>query len=215
MVRKEAFAVGEFYHIYNRGVDKRNIVIDSKDSDRFVQGLAEFNTIEPIESIYSNSFAGNKRDDVSPLVNIICYCLNPNHFHFILEEIVEGGISLFMNKQIGGYVKYFNNRHKRSGTLFPGRFKSKHISDNDYFLHSAAYVNLNNRVHQLNEESNKLVRSSWNEYTQNARGLCKKDILLEQFTKNREFENFCLDNLPFMIEKRASYKELQELFNEE
>ncbi|MEK7535818.1 MAG: transposase [Patescibacteria group bacterium] len=211
-MRKELFGVGEYYHVYNRGVDGRNIVLDEKDADRFIEGLIEFNTITPIGSIYENSFSKVRENSRSNLVNIICYCLNPNHFHMILEEIVEGGISLFMSKQIGGYVKFLNNRHKRRGTLFEGRFKAKHIDNNDYLLHSSAYVNLNDKVHQLG--NNKIVRSSWKEYSEGLGNICVKKIILEQFTEGIEYKKFCLDNLPYMLEKRASYKELQNLFKE-
>ena len=65
------------------------------------------------------------------LVQIICYCLNPNHYHLLLKEIKDGGISEFMKRVGGGYTWYFNNKHKRSGTLFQGRFKSVHIKSNE------------------------------------------------------------------------------------
>jgi putative transposase len=206
--------VGEYYHIYNRGVDKRNIVLDEDDSERFVQGLVEFNAIDPIGSLYLRSFAKD-REKSEPLVNIVSYCLNPNHFHLILEQLMEGGISLFMSKHIGGYVRYFNEKYKRGGPLLQGPFKAKHIGDNDYLLHSSAYVNLNDRVHQLSTLGTKLVRSSWKEYTERAvPKICKREVLVEQFAEENGYSKFCMDNLPLMLEKRAGYKELAELFRE-
>src|SRR3989344_438138 len=98
-MRKESFAIGEYYHIYNRGVDKRKIVQDKFDSSKI--------------KIHK------------PLINIVAYCLNPNHFHMILEQIEDSGISKFMKRLAGGYSWYFNNRYKRSGTLFQGPFKAK------------------------------------------------------------------------------------------
>src|SRR3989344_5909488 len=115
-MRKVPFVEDEYYHIYNRGVDKRSIFEDLTDLNRFVQSIKEFNSVEPIGSIFENSF-GKKKKNSKKLVEIICYCLNPNHFHFILRPMVEDGISEFM-KRIGGYTWYFNNRHKRSGALF-------------------------------------------------------------------------------------------------
>ena len=122
-MRKVPFVEGEFYHIFNRGVDKRNVFEDDFDFQRFMQSMDEFNTIEPIGSIYENRYRKNKlelRHSMSKssqsekLVNFICYCLNPNHYHFILEQLVENGIVKFMQKLGNGYTKYFNEKNKRS-----------------------------------------------------------------------------------------------------
>ena len=152
-MRKTNFVNGEFYHIYNRGVDKRNIFSDERDVKRFMQSLDEFNDIEPIGSIYENSShqalgrPTSKSVKRKKLVNFICYCLNPNHFHFILKQLVDNGISEFM-KRLGGYTKYFNEKEKRSGALFQGSFKSIHVNTNEYLLLLSAYVNLNDKVHR-------------------------------------------------------------------
>ena len=135
-MQKTPFVTGEFYHIYNRGVDKRNIFITQEDLNRFIQSMIEFNVIEPIGSIYENSFIkkqlGNETSKLSKsvnlkpprlkekLINIIAHCLNPNHFHFILEAKEDNGISEFIKRLAGGYTKYFNNKYARSGSLFPG-----------------------------------------------------------------------------------------------
>ena len=108
-MRKIIFAEGEFYHIYNRGTDKRTIFLDDQDFARFLQSMIEFNTTNPIGSLYQNSFHKNKNqlrslasksDTVSgedeKLVEIIAYCLNPNHFHFVLRQISDRGIAQFM-----------------------------------------------------------------------------------------------------------------------
>src|SRR3989344_2403952 len=145
MARKTIFSNGEFYHIYNRGVDKRDIVLSSRDSERFLQGMIGFNTIEPIGSLYENSFNSlGSLASKSGLVNIVAYCLNPNHYHFLVEQLVDRGIEKFMHRLGTGYTKYFNLVSKRTGSLFQGPFKSIHIEDNEYLLHLSAYVNLNN-----------------------------------------------------------------------
>ena len=123
-MRKTPLVEGEYYHIYNRGVDKRTIFENKKDLFRFFQSIEEFNHLEPIGSIFLNSF--NKKRKISKkLVEIVCYCLNPNHFHFVLKPLVENGISEFMKRLNGGYTSYFNNRHKRNGVLFQGLFKKE------------------------------------------------------------------------------------------
>lgn len=116
-MRKVSLTVGEIYHIFNRGVDKRKIFSDKKDLERFFTSMQIFNCIEPVGSLYEQSFLKEKEES-KPLVKFIAYNLLPNHFHFILEQIEEGGISQFMKRLLGGYTWYFNNRHKRSGSLF-------------------------------------------------------------------------------------------------
>src|SRR3989338_8914297 len=151
-MRKIKFVNGEFYHICNRGVDKRKIFGNQYDVQRFLQSMDEFNTINPIGSLYESSFLSpevkNKRKN-KKLVNFIAYCLNPNHYHFILEQLVENGISQFMHKLGGGYSWFFNKKYQRSGSLFQGTFKAAHIDSNEYLLRVSIYINLNYQVHQL------------------------------------------------------------------
>jgi len=205
-MRKIKFAPGEYYHIYNRGVDHRNIVKDKFDADRLLQSLYEFNTEEITGGIYELSFKRNRPEITNNLVDIICYCLNPNHFHLLIKEIQEGGLSKYIHRFIGGYSKYFNKRYKRKGTLFEGPFKAKHISDNDYLLHASAYINLNDQVHQLPNVS--LVRSSWIEYMKPKTSFCKTDIILSQFETVKSYKKFAEDSLLLMLEKRSDYKDL-------
>jgi len=154
-MRKIDFTTHEYYHIYNRGVDGRVIFPVPQDIKRFYQSLIEFNTLLPIGSIYENTFRkdGHARDMLDPpqdrLVNFICYCLNPNHFHLILEQVSERGIEKFMHRLGVGYSKYFNQKYKRVGSLFQGTFKAIHVSSNEYLLHLSAYINLNNKIHKV------------------------------------------------------------------
>lgn len=209
--RKAIFANKEFYHIFNRGVDKRTIVLDSNDADRFIKSVLFFNSEKPIGSIYEKTFSQNKFGGLTAknaktkkLVNIVAYCLNPNHFHFILEQLIDGGISEFMKRLGGGYTWYFNNKHKRNGSLFQGSFKSVFVDKNEYLLHLSAYVNLNNRVHQLGGLTAKLARTSWDEYLKNKKSFsfCSKEMILGQFNSNKEYQEFACSSLKEILQRR-------------
>ena len=203
-MRKVPFVESEYYHIYNRGVDKRSIFEDRHDLDRFFQSIKEFNSVEPIGSIFENSF--NKEKVSDKLVEIVCYCLNPNHFHFILKPMVENGLSEFM-RRLGGYTWYFNNRHKRNGALFQGAFKSSHINSNEYFLHVSAYVNLNNR---FKGSTYLLSKSSWDEYLGKEYDcICNPDIILGQFKNTKAYEKFALSSLKDILKRKELEKELE------
>src|SRR3989344_8431518 len=112
-MRKTSFAEGEYYHVYNRGVDKRDIFTDNEDYTRFLLSMREFNVRDPIGSIYENSFAKeqltHKPSKRQPLVKFIAFCLNPNHYHFILQQMTERGVEKYMHRLGTGYTKYFNS----------------------------------------------------------------------------------------------------------
>jgi putative transposase len=208
-VRKFTFENGGIYHIFNRGVDKRNIFVDRNDINRFFKSMKEFNVVDPIESIYVNTFRKNKNDILKQkrLVDFICYCLNLNHFHFILEQLVDNGISKFMQR-IGGYSTYFNLKHGRSGALFQGKFKAIYLSD-DKLLNTSVYVNLNDRVHQLSGKAAKLSKSSWNEYKgKDNSNFCKKDSVLDQFDSIEEYKTFAMDSLKDIRERKEMEQSL-------
>lgn len=207
-MRKIIFANNEHYHIFNRGVDKREIFSDLKDLNRFFQSMKEFNTLDPIGSIFENSFSKDLSKKQKNLVKFICYCINPNHYHFILKQVVDKGIEKFMHKLGVGYTNYFNKKCERSGSLFQGNYKAVHIDSNEYLLHLSAYVNLNNKVHKL---GNLVSKSSWDEYINNLQsGFCEKDIILGQFNNPKEYKEFAENSLIDIRERKEMEKLLLE-----
>jgi putative transposase len=215
-LRKTQLLNNEFYHIYNRGVDKREIFLDKNDIFHFLDGLKEFNRLEPIGSLYENSFRKNKGlslgSPASKLVEIVAYCINPNHFHLILKQNSDKGVEKFMQKLGTSYTKYFNNKNKRSGSLLQGRFKSKHIDNNEYLLYLSAYVNLNNKIHNIPE--NKLSLSSIKEYRENINGICNKEIIIDQYKNNDEYVVTINNLLPELNRQKLEKKEIECEFGE-
>jgi len=222
-MRNTIFSVKEFYHIYNRGVDKRDIFMDSNDVARFLICMSVFNTKDPIGSIYEclreeaafGSSAPKTTPEINKLVNFIAFCLNQNHYHFILEPLVDDGIQKFMHKLSTGYTNYFNEKYRRDGSLFQGKYKAIHINSNEYLLHLSVYVNLNYKIHKdLNKKwMENLSISSFNEYIRKSlKSFCTKDIVLGQFRNSKEYQSFCEEILPEILIKKESEKELKYLF---
>lgn len=150
MLRKDPFVNGEYYHLYNRGVDKRIIFKTSSDYERFLMLLYISNTLESLRLDNILSSGRKKFKDIfsidrgNPLISIGVWCLMPNHFHLIVRQEADGGISKFMKKIGTGYSMYFNKKYKRQGALFGGVFKSKLAeSDDRYLLHLFGYIHLN------------------------------------------------------------------------
>ena len=167
-MRKQPISTGEYYHIYNRGVDKRDVFSDKLDVRRFIESVCEFNKIDGIGSLTNLRKTQIESKPLSePLVAIVAYCFNPNHFHFILKQLVDGGISKFMQKLQGGYTSYFNVKNSRSGSLFQGTFKAQHIGNENYFNKTLGYVNKNYHIHNIPEDKKDLVFASDYEYENN------------------------------------------------
>ncbi len=148
-MRKQIFATGQYYHVYNRGVDKRSVYENRKDYMRFMIDVIELNQEERVVNLGRRSL--NEPPGASeaqahqrcPLVSIICFCLMPNHFHFLLKQMIENGISRFMHKLGTAYTMYFNKRYGRKGSLFQGPFSAKWIETDAYLVHLSRYIHLN------------------------------------------------------------------------
>jgi putative transposase len=132
---------GQIYHVYNRGVDKRKIFLNLNDHQRFSDSLIVFNNTE---NLNGNRFADLlKCDERTTLVNIIAYCLMPNHFHLLLEQITDDGVAKFIQKMATSYTMYFNKKYQRNGALLQGTFKRSHIQSNSRLLEMSKYIHYN------------------------------------------------------------------------
>lgn len=201
---------GACYHVYNRGVDKREVFLDRYYYLRFLKSLQEFNREDAIGSIYEQSFRGESSlgDRVPKLVEIVAYCLNPNHYHLILKQVAERGIEKFMHKVGSGYTTYFNNKHKRLGVLFQGAFKAIHIDSNEYLLYLSAYVNKNKFIHGYKNNFN---FSSLEEYIGKSYSkICDKDIILKQFRNKKDHAEYLRVNAKHLKEKKMLARYLME-----
>ncbi len=149
-MKKPRFAEGQIYHIYNRGVEKRDVFLDDEDYLRFIHNLFEFNDDAPVSNsgYHFNPKTMTKEHHISKtprklLVDIMAFTLMPNHFHFILRQKRETGIVRFMQKLGTGYTMYFNKKYDRVGGLFQGRFKAVLIDKEVYFIHLPIYIHIN------------------------------------------------------------------------
>ena len=149
MANRGSIAIGEWYHCYSRGVDKRVVFETPVDYDRFLVHMYVGNGTKNIRvSDFSDTrvisiLADETLDRDEPLIEIGAYSLMPTHAHFIIREIREGGIAAFMQKIFTGYTMYFNNKYQRTGALFSGTFKSKHIDSDTYLKQVVPYVLIN------------------------------------------------------------------------
>ena len=146
MANRVSFAPNEWYHCYSRGVDKRTVFETSNDFERFLQLLYLLNNTN---TVHRSDFKKTTTAEVlqisrgKSIVAIGAYCLMPNHFHLLLKENAEDGISRFMRKLGIAYAMYFNIKNERVGNLFVKPFRSKHIINDRYLKRAIQYVHLN------------------------------------------------------------------------
>jgi putative transposase len=135
----------ELFHALNRGVDGREIFLDDEDRMRFVHDLFEFNDEKSaLHARPSGSVGGFVNPHIrTRIVDIHGWVLMKNHYHLLLSERIEGGLSLFLRKLNVGYANYFNERYARKGTLFQGRTKKVLIEREAHFNYILHYIHLN------------------------------------------------------------------------
>lgn len=222
MLREMNFSTGEYYHIYNRGTDKRSIFMEPHDYKRFDALLYVCNSTESVN--ISKHFRQGRSftelfdiDRGEQLVDIIAYCLIPNHFHLLIRERSEGGIQKFMMKLSTGYSMYFNKKNKRTGALFESRFKAKYIDSDEYLKYLIAYIHLNpikmidpewkkNGIQDILVAQDYLKNyeySSYLEYqgvTRLESKILNREAGPEYFATSKDFNDFVNDWLTFKVE---------------
>lgn len=223
MFRKTPFIPGEYYHIYNRGIDKRVIFKSVYDYQRFMMLLYVANNQDSLrlDDLLNQNKNNKTYQEIfsikrgKPLVSIGAWCLMPNHFHILLREQVAGGISKFMKKIGTAYSMYFNIKHQRTGSLFGGPFKSKHIAKDLYLKHLFGYISLNPLDIQFPEWEglvDKQNLKAWKEFLkkylyssfQDYIGIHRSEVAIlnrkafpNYFLTNKDFEDFIESYLSF------------------
>ncbi len=132
---------------------------------RFVESSRGFNQKEECGGFYikyknygCSAPSGGAEHPKTPIVDIIAYCLNPNHYHLLVKQELENGISKFMQKLAGGYTRYFNNKYKRSGSLFQGKYKAKEIKSTYGFIKLSVYVSCNAEIHGIDKKEELVIK---------------------------------------------------------
>ena len=201
--RKHSFNNDNYYHIFNRGVEKRRIFLSDKDYGRFLNSLKHYSQ----EKGKLSRAALKKVDDKTwNPVEVVAYCLMPNHFHLLIKQVSDSGVSLFMNHLANSYTKYFNTKYKRVGPLFQGAFKSVPIESDEQLIHLSRYIHLNPVVSGLSKDPQDYKWSSVGSYTNGSftEEFIKPNIVLGQFAARENYSQFVRDQVDYA-------KQLEEL----
>jgi putative transposase len=208
--RKIPLVTNQFYHVLNRGISLQPAFVTRRDYQRAIEVLVYYQNEKP-PLRYSQFLAlTNKRrkqilDGLSEkrefLVEIIAYCLMPNHFHFMIKQLKKEGISKFMSNFTNSYTRYFNVKNKRNGPLFEGKFKAIRIETDEQLLHLSRYIHLNpysSYVVKTLKDLKNYAFSSFSEYLGNAEiNICSKEIVLGQFKNVELYKKFVFDQADY------------------
>lgn len=144
-MRKISFENNCYYHIFNRGANKADVFFDDSDRFRFLWILDVFND-KNSNFISVRERETNFRSEApkkEKFVDILCFVLMPNHFHLLLQQLVDNGISKFMHKVGTSYTNYINLKYEHSGILFQGPFKAVEVDSDEQLLHLSRYIHFN------------------------------------------------------------------------
>lgn len=179
-----------------------NLLNDQKDG--LMLDWRNYKRFNPNSSL--KNFRQESGSCQKPLVGIIAYCLNPNHFHFILKQLKEDGMKRFMHKIGTSYANYFNEKYDRTGALFQGRFKSVHIKSTSRLLYLSAYVNCNSEVHRVAKASD-YRWCSFPEYIGKSKNvLCSKKVIMSHFSGAKDYREFAKENIFHAKQKKEDEK---------
>lgn len=209
-VRRFPLVTKEIYHIFNRGIDRRTTFIDSKAYQRALLTmeyyqvkspplkLSRFLTLPTEESKLQREKINMEEEN---LAAIIAFCFMPNHFHFLLKQLVEGGISRFMSNFQNSFTRYFNTRQERVGPIFLGQFKAIRIESEEQLLHVSRYIHLNPYSSSLVKSAKALEDYPWSSLGEYLRpsegGACEKEVVLSSFKDEGEYRKFVFDQADY------------------
>lgn len=206
-MRKETTAPGEYYHVFNRGNNKNDIFFDDKDRARFLflithlQSPISFKNISREVRLFVQSRALHSCVDQDLMteicrnryIELVAFALMPNHFHLLICEVQENGISQYMHKILTGYAKYLNTKHEKSGHVLQGPYRLVHVDSNEQLMHLSAYIHRNPR--DLRGWRNKEHGYPWSSYqdfigTNRWGELLNTNSIHEQFESKEEYRQF-------------------------
>lgn len=203
----------QIYHIFNRGIDHRPTFTDKREFQRAMLVLSYYSfSTPPVKLSQFLQLSNEDRDNIllnlkkenKKLIEIICFCLMPNHFHFLLKQVEDKGISKFLSNIQNSYTRYFNIKHERIGPLFLDQFKAVLIQTDEQLLHVSRYIHLNPLTSYVVKDFESLKKYPWSSLGEylgiRNLGICSTDLVLGFFKNKIDYERFLQDQASYQQE---------------
>lgn len=198
----------QIYHVFNRSVERIPTFTGIKAAKRGIDTMTYYRFDRlPVRLSYFLAWSETKQKELlkqlgqenKTSVSVICYCFMPNHFHFLLKQNKDNGVSKFLSRFENSFTKYFNTAAKRKGHLFLGQFKAVRIETDEQLLHISRYIHLNPYTSFVVKTLENLLSYEWSslpEYLNNTSGFCDKEFILSRFKKS-SYLKFVLDQADY------------------
>src|SRR3989344_3086277 len=210
--RLTPLANGQIYHVFNRGIDHRPTFSDrleltrgiiTIDFYRFVKHPIRLSKFLKLSNEERERVSKNIKDRNDKLIDILAFCLMPNHFHFIVRQLHEKGISKFLANFQNSYTKYFNVKRSRDGSLFLDQFKAVRIETDEQLLHVSRYVHLNPLTSYVVKDFEDLLKYPWSsfgEYINGKSSVFEISTVMSFFKTPKDYQAFVRDNADYQRE---------------
>ena len=206
--RKIPIVSGEIYHVFNRSVAKQPIFLSKRDFSRAIECIKFYQRSDPpFRFSHYDRLPKEQKDQITkiinktpPIIEILTYCLMPNHIHFLLKNLTENGIIKFMSNFQNSYAKYFNTKNERTGTLFQPMFQAVRIESDEQLLHVNRYIHLNPVTAYLVKSVSELEQYLWSsypDYLSDSEGFTNKEFILKYFKDISVYKQFVSDQVDY------------------
>ena len=196
----------QVYHVFNRGIDHRPTYTDKLEFKRAMTTIDFYRFANPPMKLSKFlKLSNEERERISreiksgnnKLVDLLAFCLMPNHFHFVIRQLKINGISKFLANFQNSYTKYFNTKSERNGPLFLDQFKAVIVETDEQLLHVSRYIHLNPLTSYVVKQFDNLLKypwSSFNEYINGRASICEINTILSFFKHPDDYVSFVKDN---------------------
>lgn len=209
--RLEPLITGEFYHVFNRGINHQETFLSDRNYLRAIQALHFYRHSDlQIKLSRFLDYSPTRQKEFTALlfgceceVKILCFCLMPNHFHLLLKQEKDGGISKFLGNFQNSYTRYFNSVNERDGSLFLDQFKAVRIESQEQLVHVSRYIHLNPYTGFVAKSANELFSYQWSSLSEylggGSSGISTKEVM-GSFKHANSYRQFILENLDYQRE---------------
>lgn len=199
----------QYYHVFNRSIEKKPIFTEKREYSRMLATAnyyqyssqpMKLSSLLKLSNIQRDELTKQMRQKYPKLITIIAFVLLPNHFHFLVKQKIENGISKFFKNISDSYTRYFNTKHERLGPIFQGQFKAVRIESDQQLLHLSRYIHLNPYTSFLVKTLDQLQNYPWSslpQYLSKKEGFCEIKDIIDHFPSTNDYWKFISDQAEY------------------
>lgn len=202
----------QVYHVFNKSIDDRQVFVAKRECLRTIETLRFYQlSSPPLRLSKLLNLPQERRTEIIPqlknwdkLIEILAFCLMPNHFHFLLKQLKDNGISKFLSNFQNSFTRYFNTKNKRTGPIFLDQFKAVRVENEEQLLHVSRYIHLNPYTSFVVKDIKGLENYPWSSFPYYIKGeeneICSLSLVLASFKNPQSYYQFVIDQKDYQRE---------------